>query len=131
MVVKFEHLPWKSPGKLVTLDFIIFLRIFCNFLALATKNIYPLYCPNVVWLPLKLFFCPGKSPGKAMEFWHSQLVRTLYIVPGLLSDIFRYFHFLTLFNALFYVYITCRFWYGILHFLVLKKYGKVWILMCP
>ena len=29
------------------------------------------------------------------------------------------------------MYIKCRFWYGILHLLVLKKYGIVWNLMCP
>ena len=56
------------------LDFLIILENFGNFLALSTKNIYPLQGPNVVWLPLKLMFGPRKSPGKAMEFRHSQLV---------------------------------------------------------
>ena len=43
-----------------------------------------------------------------------------------------YIHLVTLCNALYAynMHIKCRFWYGILHFLVLKKYGKVWNLMC-
>ena len=55
-------MPWKSPGKLVTLDFIIFLENFGNYFALATKHITPLQGPIVVQLPLKLIFGPGKSP---------------------------------------------------------------------
>ena len=61
----------------MTLDFIIFLENFGNFFAIATTNIYHSQGPNVVQLPLKIIFGPGKSPGKAIEFRHSQLVRTL------------------------------------------------------
>ena len=70
-------MPWKSPGKLVTLDLILFLENLGNFFTLATKNIHLLQGPNVVQLPLKFIFDPGKSPGKAMEFQHSQQLRTM------------------------------------------------------
>ena len=61
----------------MTLDFIIFLENFGNFLALVTKNIYPLLGAKVVQLLLKLIFDPGKSPGKRCTLSHAhKIVKT-------------------------------------------------------
>ena len=56
------HLHWKSPGKLVTLDFVIFLENFVYFFALAIKNILK---KNVLRLPMKLLFLSWKKSWKS------------------------------------------------------------------